>query len=137
MSAGHEFPMPINAVRLSELLCVYPACLSMVFATLLYTSFMNKSECVFYLQLLKCYFNHCLVKIEWLFIMSSLFSFLLLLVIEWFKSMENVCNSEINQLMKACKCVDCNGSFHQGCVQLVTGNKVSTIIVRKCNSCVL
>lgn len=61
--------------------------------------------------------------------MSSLFSFVLLLVLEWFKSMENVCNSEINQLMKACKCVDCNGSFHQGCVPLVTGYKVNAITV--------
>lgn len=45
------------------------------------------------------------------------------------ESMENVCNSEINQLMKACKCVDCNGSFHQGCVPLVTGYKVNAITV--------
>lgn len=51
------------------------------------------------------------------------------LVLEWLKSMEIVCSSEINQLMKAFKCVDCNGNFHQGCVPLVTGYKVNTITV--------
>lgn len=45
------------------------------------------------------------------------------------------CNNEVNQPNKAFKCVERNGSFHQRCIPLVTGDKVSTRNSRRCDSC--